>query len=512
MGTDKFDSGAGALTLRLEHISKSYATQVLHDISLEFLSGEVVALLGENGAGKSTLLKIMSGIVTNYEGRIVLNGEKVQLRSPREARKLGIAIIHQELNLVPNRTVWQNIFLGRESKKSGLLKALSVPNERKMRELSNYELERIDARNIDVNTRIDKLSTGQQQLVEIAKALSANSKMLLMDEPTSSLTDDQTESLIKLIHILRDQGLCVIFTTHRITEAFTIADKFVVLRDGELIANVRAGKDVKYEQVIEWMIGRPIEKFYPKRDVKIGDPVLEVRNISTDKTAKASFFVRRGEILGFAGLIGAGRTELFKALFGADPSRDKEIYLRGRKVKIASPRDAIKLKIGYVPEDRKTQSLILDLGVRENMMLASLANFSRHGLLSLKMIRSLVASYVTRINIKLNSQKQHVRYLSGGNQQKVIIAKWLLLRPDVLILDESTRGIDVGAKAEIYNLIGELVGSGIGIILISSEMHELISLCDRVIVMAEGELMTTLEKPEITANRIMDFASLKRNE
>jgi ABC-type sugar transport system ATPase subunit len=497
--------------IALKQINKSFATQVLFDVSFDIRAGEVTALLGENGAGKSTLMKIISGIYKADSGEIFLEGQKVEIKTPKEAQKLGISIIHQELNIVPNRTVAQNIFLGQEPRVKGFLGYLGRVNAKQVEQAATRELEKINAAYIDVHELTKNLTTAQRQLVEIAKALSFQARVLLMDEPTSSLAEDQSEMLIELIKQLKEQGMAIVFTTHRIMEAFGIADRFVILRDGYLVTDTQASPEVTYEKVIEWMVGRTVNQLYPKNTVPIGEKILEVEDLAGGMVEKSSFFVRQGEILGFAGLVGAGRTELMRLLLGIDKPTSKRVIFQGKPVTITTIRDAIALGIGFVPEDRKNQSLIAGLSVRENMALAGLPILSRHRtIIHNPNIDRTVAHYIAQLNIRLHSATQKMRSLSGGNQQKVVLAKWLLLSPRLLILDEPTRGIDVGAKAEIYQLLGKLVEQGIGIIMVSSDLPELLGVSDRIVVMANGKIMKTFPRKEVDAHKIMYYAGLHK--
>lgn len=497
--------------ISLQRINKRFATQVLFDVSFDVRAGEVTALLGENGAGKSTLMKIISGIHKADSGDLLLDGQNIEVKSPKDAQKLGISIIHQELNIVPNRTVAQNIFLGQEPRVNGLLRYLGKVHAQQIEQAAIHELEKINAAYIDVHELTKNLTTAQCQLVEIAKALSFRARVLLMDEPTSSLAEDQSAMLIELIKRLKDQGMAIVFTTHRIMEAFGIADRFVILRDGYLVADVEAGPAVTYEKVIEWMVGRTVNQLYPKNEVPIGEKILEVRDLAGGIVEKSSFFVRQGEILGFAGLVGAGRTELMRLLLGIDTPTSKEVIFQGKPVTIATIRDAIALGIGFVPEDRKNQSLIAGLSVRENMALAGLPLLSRHRtIVHNAAIDRTVAHYITQLNIRLHSANQKMQSLSGGNQQKVVLAKWLLLAPQLLILDEPTRGIDVGAKAEIYELLGKLVEQGIGIIMVSSDLPELLGISDRIVVMAGGKIMQTFSCENVDAQKVMYYAGLHK--
>jgi ribose transport system ATP-binding protein len=493
-------------------IWKSFASvTVLRDIDLDVYPGEVLALLGENGAGKSTLMKIMSGIYQEDAGSIVYRGEPVDIDSPRAAQDLGISMIHQELNLLPNRTVAQNIFIGQEPHKAGLFGKLGQVDIRAMNQKAQQVLDRVGAVAFP-SELLSELPTAQQQLVEIARTLASDAQVLLMDEPTSSLSEAQSQNLLQLICELSAQGLCIVFTTHRLHEAFEVADRFVVLRDGAM-AGAAAASDTTADQVIQWMVGRPVSQRFLKREVGIGETVLEVRGLSGGMVQDVTFSLHKGEILGFGGLVGAGRTETTRLLFGADRTEAGEIIVDGQPVNIQSPVDAVKAGLGLVPEDRKTQSLILNLAVRQNMVLSALRDrLSRNGVIDKRGVEGGIKHYIDRLNIHLRSPEQKIRFLSGGNQQKVVLSRWLMLSPSVLILDEPTRGIDVGAKAEIYQLIGELVEAGIGVILITSEMPELLGLSDRVAVMSEGRIMKTLDRSEATPELVMTYASVGHAE
>lgn len=494
--------------LSVRGIWKSFASvTVLRDVELNAYPGEVLALLGENGAGKSTLMKIISGIYQRDRGSVVYRGEPVDIESPRAAQAFGIRIIHQELNLLSNRTVAQNIFLGQEPRKAGPFGRLGEVNIRDMNRQARQALARVGSVAFPTQPLSD-LPTAQQQLVEVARTLTGDAQILLMDEPTSSLSEAQSKNLLRLIRELSAQGLSIVFTTHRLHEAFEVADRFLVLRDGAM-AGTAAASDTTPDQVIQWMVGRPLNQRFPKRESKIGETALQVRGLSGGFVQDVTFSLHKGEILGFGGLVGAGRTETARLLFGAETAEAGEIILDGEPVKVESPVDAVKAGIGLVPEDRKSQSLILSLAVRHNMVLAALGGkLSRHGVIDKSGVEGNIKHFIDRLSIQLRSPEQQIRFLSGGNQQKVVLSKWLILSPKVLILDEPTRGIDVGAKAEIYQLIGELVEAGIGVILITSEMPELLGLSDRIVVMSEGKVMKILDQSEADPELVMAYASI----
>jgi ribose transport system ATP-binding protein len=488
--------------LRARLISKSYTTQrVLDTVDLDICSGEILALIGENGAGKSTLMRILAGATRRDSGTVEFRGEPAEIRSVRQAQALGIAMIFQELNLVPSRTVAQNIYLGREPvARFGAVDSVALKRE-------TERILGIVRSAATPDALVSELSVGQQQLIEIAKALSFDAKVLFMDEPTSSLAEDMAESLLRLMSELRSQGMAIVFTTHRLPEAFKVADRFAVLRDGKLVATALA-KDVRESTIVEMMVGRPLSQHYPKAKVAIGDdPALEVKGLCGGIVTDVSFAVRPGEILGFAGLVGAGRTEVARLVFGADRSTAGEIRLNGETVDIRSPDRAINHGIGFVPEDRKRDALAIADSVRANIALAGLGKLSRYGLLAAARVDRVVLGFVERLSIRLRSLDQPVSGLSGGNQQKCVLSRWLILSGRVLILDEPTRGIDVGAKVAIYNLIGELASGGMAIIFISSDLPEVLGLSDRVVVMARGRVMTVLDRADASPETVMRFAS-----
>jgi ribose transport system ATP-binding protein len=460
-----------------------------------------LALIGENGAGKSTLMRILAGATRLDSGTIRIDGLEVEIRSVRQAQSLGVAMIFQELNLVPSRTVAQNIYLGREP-----AQRLGAVDRTALRQRTERVLSIVGSRE-KPDALVSDLSVAQQQLIEIAKALSFDAKVLFMDEPTSSLSEDVAQNLLKLMCELRSQGMAIVFTTHRLPEAFKVADRFVVLRDGKLVGTA-AAKNARESAIVEMMVGRPINQHYPKAKVPIGDrPALEVRGLCGGIVKDVSFAVRPGEILGFAGLVGAGRTNVARLIFGADRVTAGEIRLDGAPLDIRTPYRAIGYGIGFVPEDRKRDALALADSVRANIALAGLRKLSWHGLLRATRVDRVVLGFAERLGIKLRSLDQTVSGLSGGNQQKCVLSRWLILSGRVLILDEPTRGIDVGAKSAIYRLIGDLVAQGMAIIFISSELPEVLGLRDRVVVMAHGRVMATLDRAEATPETVVRFAS-----
>lgn len=489
------------LLLKMEKISKSFpGVKALDQVDLEVYKGEILALVGENGAGKSTLMKILTGVYQKDEGRILLKGKEINPQNPHEAQKLGISIIYQEFNLAPNLDIATNIFLGNEPKKGKIIKIFDY---KKAYEESLKLLDLLGL-NLPPDTLVKDLTVAEQQMVEIAKALAQKSELIIMDEPTSALAGREVRKLFEIMRKLKSENISIIFITHRLEEVFEIADRIVVLRDGKRVGELPAQRD-KYDDVIRMMVGREV-RVIPKPSTKTEEIILEVRNLSSKKIKNISFQLRKGEVLGIAGLVGAGRTEIIRAIFGADPIISGEIYLEGKRIEIKSPKDAVRHKIGLVPEDRKLQGLILDMAVYENTSLPSLRYLFPNGIIKRKTEYDLAEYFVKKLQIKTPSIFQKVINLSGGNQQKVVLSKWLALKPKILILDEPTRGIDVGAKAEIHRLIGEMAQEGIGIILISSELPEILALSDRILVVSKGRITAEISKEEATQEKIMQYA------
>ncbi|NLD58060.1 MAG: sugar ABC transporter ATP-binding protein [Clostridiales bacterium] len=482
--------------LEMEHISKTFpGAKVLDDIELRIRPGEVRALMGENGAGKSTLIKILGGIYQmDAGGQIKIEGRPVGIRSVGDARAQGISIIHQEISLADNMTVFDNLFMGREIMGSSKL----FLDDRKMVSDAQATIDKMDI-DVDVRTLVKNLSIAKQQMVEISRALMFNARLIVMDEPTSSLTEIEIEQLFQQIDRLRRAGIAVIYISHRMEEIFRVADSVTVLRDGRLIGT-RPVRELSRDELIAMMVGRKLSEIYGKSgENRIGDVCLEVRGFRNARLNDVSFSLRRGEVLGFAGLVGAGRSELARAIFGIDRREHGELLLNGRPVKIAHPADAIRHGIGFVPENRKLEGLFLTNTLRYNMTLPILHRFMGFVGVNRKKEMSIVDKYVHELSIRMTGVDQLVNYLSGGNQQKVVVSKWLLTEPTILILDEPTRGIDVGAKSEIYHLISELADKGVAVMMISSEMEEIINLSDRIIVLHEGTV--TGEIPNDPARR-----------
>ncbi|PKR77928.1 D-xylose ABC transporter ATP-binding protein [Halalkalibacillus sediminis] len=488
--------------VEMKGISKSFgAVNVLKGVNLEVLPGEVHALLGENGAGKSTLMKILTGIYSRDDGQVFVKGEEVRFKEPKESEEAGIAVIHQELNIIPYLSVMENMFLGRPITygKTGVI------NAKKMREKTKEYLERLGVY-LDPMAKAGSLSVGHQQMIEIAKAISTNAQVIVMDEPTAALTDREIERLFEVIERLRSQGVGVVYISHRMEEIFKICDRISVLRDGEYIGT-REVKSVEYDEIIRMMVGRQLGELFPERDVTTGDTQFRVENLSSDVFNNVSFEVKKGEIFGVAGLMGAGRSEIMQTLFGARKLKSGKIYINEQEVKIDSPHDAIKAGIGYVTEDRKDEGLILGMTVRENTTLTNLGEVSSKSIISNKKEKMMADETIKKFNIKASSMEQEIKSLSGGNQQKVVIGKWLSLNPKILILDEPTRGVDIGAKKEIYQIMNELTAAGVSIIMISSELPEVLGMSDRVMVVHEGSVSKIIDRADADQEKIMHAAT-----
>jgi ribose transport system ATP-binding protein len=489
--------------LKMTNISKSFpGVKALEDVRLTAYGGEVTALMGENGAGKSTLMKILSGVYKKDSGTIEVDGAAVEINGIKEADALGVTIIHQELSVLPNLTVAENMFLGNEkvSKFTGRI------DKKLLNERSKMFLNQIGCK-IEPSTLVRNISVGERQMIEIAKALTKNSKIIIMDEPTTALTDVETRKLFQVIKSLKEKGIAIVYISHRMEEIFEICDKVVVLRDGKYVGEEKI-KEIDNDKLINMMVGRNIEEQFPYKEFKKGQVLLQVKNLSFGNVVKeASLEVKAGEILGIAGLMGSGRTELAKTIFGEYKHTSGEIYVEGKKVKINSPKDAINNAICYVSEDRKKEGLVLGLSVGRNMTLSNIEKYEN----KIKRIdqnaeNKDVEEYIKKLNVKTPSSAQLIKNLSGGNQQKVILAKWLLLSPKVLIVDEPTRGIDVGAKKEIYELLNELKSMGKAIIMISSDLPEVLGISDRILVMSEGKISGELAREDANQESVMKLA------
>lgn len=487
--------------LKMEGISKSFpGVHALQNVNFELKKGEVHALLGENGAGKSTLLKIIAGAYSKDAGEIYIDGQEVEELTPKKAEQLGISIIYQEFSSLPHLSIAENIFLGRLPIKKGLVDWKSC-YEQSRKLLKQVGLDS------DPKMLVSQLKVAQQQMVEIAKALSKEAKIIIMDEPTAPLTQREIDSLFKVILDLREKGVSVVYVSHRLIEIKEICDIVTVLRDGTYVGKADVC-DIEIDDMIRMMVGREISDMYPRSVAKIGEPLLEVTNLCTeDKLNDINFNARKGEILGIAGLVGSGRTELARAIYGADSISSGSIILDGKTLDISCPADAIRNKIGLVPEDRKNQGLVLMMNIKDNISLASLSNFMKAGKLNLNKEENTANHYVNKLGIVTPGVFEEVNNLSGGNQQKVVLGKWMCTDCNLLIIDEPTRGIDVGAKVEIYELINELVEQGAGVIMISSDLPELIGVCDRILVMHEGRLSGELNRKEFCEEKIMRYAT-----
>ena len=469
----------------------------LDDIHFDLRAGEVHVLLGENGAGKSTLVKILSGAHQKTAGQIYLFGKETDVRSPGHAQQLGISIIYQELNLVPHLSAAENIFLGREP-----MLTPGIIDRKTLVEKSRQILSDLDV-SIDEHLPVKRLGVAEQQMVEVAKALSLDAKILIMDEPTSALSEREINELFATIRRLRSRGVSIIYISHRLEELFEIGDRVTVLRDGKLVGTVDISATNK-AGLIRMMVNRELTEQFPKKKAKIGEEVLRAEGITRDGVLdNISFRLRRGEVLGIAGLMGAGRTELARAIFGVDKLDSGKIYIRGEARKVKSPRSAINLGMGFLTEDRKSQGLVLSLSVKENICLSSIERFSKLGRMDAKAENEAANRYVKDLRIKASNLNQKVMFLSGGNQQKVVLSKWLCSQADIFIFDEPTRGIDVGSKVQIYELMNRLTARGVAIIMISSELPEILGMSDRILVMHRGTITAEFDVDEATQEKIL---------
>lgn len=489
--------------LEVRDVSKSFpGVQALQNVSLTLNQGEVLAVIGENGAGKSTLMKILAGVQAPDSGKILIDGHEVKVESTRGAMDLGIVLIHQELNLSDNLDVGSNIFLGREPQRGKFIdqRLINLQSEQYLRKVG-----------LDVNPRtiVSTLTIGRQQLVEIAKALSVNARILIMDEPTSSLSAKETDALFDVVEDLRAKGVSVIYISHRLGEVNRLADRVTVLRDGENAGNLTR-EEATHDAMVKLMVGRDISKFYARKQHAIGDISLEAKDLVTAAWPKhrLNFHVRAGEIVGVAGLVGAGRTEMLRAIFGIDAPLGGTIRVAGQRTGIETPADAIRAGMALVPEDRKQHGLVLGMSVRRNIGLAGLfRNRLGVGFLNQRREKQDALDMIRKLRIRTPDDHQVAQYLSGGNQQKVVIGKWLSMQPRLLLLDEPTRGIDVGAKEEIYSLMESLASDGMGILFVSSEMEEILGMSDRVLVMHEGSITGELDRDELSEEAVMQLAT-----
>ncbi|MCD3464444.1 sugar ABC transporter ATP-binding protein [Streptococcus equi subsp. zooepidemicus] len=489
------------MKIEMTAISKSFGTnKVLEKIDLVLHSGQVHALMGENGAGKSTLMNILTGLFPASSGTIVIDGVEKQFSNPQEAEAFGISFIHQEMNTWPDMTVLDNLFLGREIKGTfGLL------DQKAMKEKAKRAFDRLGI-SIPLDLPIGSLSVGQQQMIEIAKSLLSEVSLLVMDEPTAALTDRETESLFQMIASLKKEGVGIVYISHRMEEIFRVTDLITVMRDG-IVVDTKPTAETNPAELVKKMVGRDIDDYYPAKAAELGELVFEVENLSGECFKDISFQVRRGEILGFSGLMGAGRTEVMRAIFGLDKRTAGRIRLNGQDIQVTNPVQAIRAGIGFLTEDRKEEGLILDFSIKDNMTLPSHKDFSKNGFFDDKTSRDFVQKMIDRLRIKSGRPEMVVGNLSGGNQQKVVLAKWIGIAPKVLILDEPARGVDVGAKREIYQLMNELAERGVPILLVSSDLPEVLGVSDRIVVMHEGRITGELSRGEATQEKVMQLAT-----
>lgn len=473
--------------LKMNNINKEFSgVRALNDVSFDLSPGEIHGLVGENGAGKSTLIKVLGGVYMPDTGEVFINGEKMNYANAKDSLKKGVGVIYQEFNLVPTLSIAENIYLGKELKKHGFQMDM-----KSMIKSSNEYMEKIGFESLNCGQYVSTLSVAQQQMVEIVKALFNESKILVMDEPTAVLTEKESQKLFKIIKKLKSEGVGIIYISHRLEEVLELADRITVLRDGKFISALdNKDKKVSKKQLVNLMVGRDLDQYFPERGHCIKDEVVcEVKSL-TKKGAYSdiSFYVKRGEILGITGLVGAGRTEAVKSIFGALQYDSGEVYLEGKQVNISDPYDAILKGIAFISENRKEEGLLLDRSIADNMILANFEKVSKKGMIRNKLKRKFVDQYFSQLDIRPNEPFKLARNFSGGNQQKGIIAKWIATSPRILIVDEPTRGIDIGAKAEIYKLLNKLVEQGLSVIMVSSEMPEVIGMCDRIMVMWEGKI------------------------
>lgn len=491
--------------LTMDHIEKRFPGVVaLSDCHFDLKAGEVHSIVGENGAGKSTLMKVLTGVYKKDKGSITYMGKELEPENPKQTQDIGISIIHQELNLMQHLSCSQNIYIGREPRKAGIF-----TDDKEMNN-NTKELFKLLGLNLDPRIKVADITVAKQQMVEIAKALSFDSKILIMDEPTAALTESEITELFKIIRSLKKRGVGIVYISHRMDELMEITDRITVMRDGKYINTVNT-KDVSKDDIINMMVGRTIYEEPKQESTALSDDiVLSVQNLSDGKLLKnVSFDLKHGEILGFAGLMGAGRTEVARAIFGADKKKTGDIFIKGKEVKINSPKDAVENGIGYLSEDRKRYGMMVGMDVETNTVIASMEKFNTLGFINKSKTSKASKEYVEKLKTKTPSIKQIAKNLSGGNQQKVIIAKWLVRDCDILIFDEPTRGIDIGAKSEIYSLLSELAASGKSIIMISSELPEILRMSDRVAVMCEGKITKILDIKEANQETIMHYATLR---
>jgi len=490
------------MNIEMKGIDKSFGTnQVLKNAGFFLKDGEIHALMGENGAGKSTLMKILTGVYTRDAGTVLVDGREVVYKSPQEAEKAGIVFIYQEINSLFDLTVEENLFMGKE-----ITKGFGICDKKAMRAKAREVMDRMGV-NIDVGATMSDLSVGQQQMVEICKALMADAKVLIMDEPTAALTQSETEVLFEGINSLRAKGVSIVYISHRMEEIFELCDRITILRDGQYI-DTKYIRDITMDDVVQMMIGREIGERYPKRDCKIGGEVLRVEGLSHEKYFKdVSFTVHAGEVLGVSGLMGAGRTEIMHAIFGNMPITGGKIVIDGFEHRIHNPREAIAAGIGFITEDRKTEGLLLEKSISENIEICNLGKTSVKGVRNAKKRAELVKKGIEEFRIRCFGPDHECNNLSGGNQQKVVLAKWIYTDPKILILDEPTRGVDIGAKKEIYSVINDLAARGVAVIMVSSELPEVLGMSDRIMVVHEGHVTGIIDAATADQAKVMTLAT-----
>ncbi|MFS7003969.1 sugar ABC transporter ATP-binding protein [Carnobacterium maltaromaticum] len=486
----------------MKNIYKAFGTNaVLEGVNFDTHGGEIHALMGENGAGKSTMMNILTGMHKKDQGTILINGKEHSYTNPKEAEEHGVSFIHQEMNTWPQMTVLENLFIGKEIKnKIGFIRS----KEMKTLALKTFKELGIT---MDLDADVQTLSVGQQQMIEIAKALMTDCQVLIMDEPTAALTDREIRMLFKIIQHLKTKEVAIIYISHRMEEIFEISDRITVMRDG-MTVDTTLTKETNVDDVVRKMVGREISDYYPKKNAEIGETVFEVKNLSgTSGFENISFSVKSGEIVGFSGLMGAGRTEIMRGIFGIDPISQGEIILEGKKVQLKNPSTSIKAGVGFLTENRKEEGLVLDFSIKDNISLPSIDEFRVRGLIDTKTEDEFVQLLMKRLTVKAQNEDISAGSLSGGNQQKVVLAKWIGIGPKVLILDEPTRGVDVGAKREIYQLMNELAERGVAIVMVSSDLPEVLGVSDRILVVHEGKIAGELNRTEATQEKIMNLAT-----
>ena len=490
------------MQIKMQGIDKAFGSnQVLKNAGFELRDGEIHALMGENGAGKSTLMKILTGVYTRDAGTVTVDGQEVVYKSPQEAEKAGIVFIYQELNVLFDLTVEENLFMGKE-----ITKGFGVCDKKAMRAKAQEVMDKMGV-HIPVHAVMSELSVGQQQMVEICKALMVDAKVLIMDEPTAALTESETKVLFEVIESLKAKGVSIVYISHRMEEIFQLCDRITILRDGQYVGteNIR---DITMDGVVQMMIGREIGERYPQRNVEIGPEVLRVEGLTHEKLFRdVSFAVRAGEVLGVSGLMGAGRTEIMQAIFGNLPVSSGRVFIDGQEVHIRNPREAIAAGIGFITEDRKTEGLLLEKSIAENIELCNLGKVSGRGVLSAKKGAELVKKGIEEFRIKCFGPDLECGNLSGGNQQKVVLAKWIYTDPKILILDEPTRGVDIGAKKEIYSVINDMAAKGVAVIMVSSELPEVLGMSDRIMVVHEGHVTGIIDGKTADQAKVMTLAT-----